>query len=129
MNTILIGTPGGYDYAYSGFTGPASLGTGGTTAASSGTGDLFGIDDLVLYVPEGYAGLSLTGSSTFDNTTIAALGFTTGTYVFTWPDPGSVTVNVSAGVPEPSTWAMMLLGFAGLGFAGYRSRKSVAPAA
>ena len=28
-------------------------------------------------------------------------------------------------IPEPSTWAMMLLGFAGLGFAGYRaSRKS-----
>jgi PEP-CTERM motif len=24
-------------------------------------------------------------------------------------------------VPEPSTWAMMLLGFAGLGFAGYRA--------
>ena len=24
--------------------------------------------------------------------------------------------------PEPSTWAMMLLGFAGLGFAGYRAR-------
>ncbi len=31
----------------------------------------------------------------------------------------------STGVPEPSTWAMMLIGFAGLGFAGYRaSRKS-----
>jgi PEP-CTERM motif-containing protein len=29
-------------------------------------------------------------------------------------------------VPEPSTWAMMLLGFAGLGFVGYRkSRKAV----
>ena len=28
------------------------------------------------------------------------------------------------GAPEPSTWAMMLLGFAGLGFAGYRSGKS-----
>ena len=26
-------------------------------------------------------------------------------------------------VPEPSTWAMMLLGFAGLGFAGYRSAR------
>ena len=25
-------------------------------------------------------------------------------------------------VPEPSTWAMMLLGFAGLGFAAYRRR-------
>jgi hypothetical protein len=23
-------------------------------------------------------------------------------------------------VPEPSTWAMMLIGFAGLGYAGYR---------
>jgi hypothetical protein len=33
-------------------------------------------------------------------------------------------------VPEPSTWAMMLIGFAGLGFAGYRtSRKSAAIAA
>jgi hypothetical protein len=33
-------------------------------------------------------------------------------------------------VPEPSTWAMMLLGFAGLGFAGYRrSRKAAAVAA
>ena len=33
------------------------------------------------------------------------------------------TVSVS-GVPESSTWAMMLLGFAGLGFVGYRqSRK------
>lgn len=32
-------------------------------------------------------------------------------------------------VPEPSTWAMMLLGFAGLGFAGYRKTQSgrVAP--
>jgi outer membrane lipase/esterase len=28
----------------------------------------------------------------------------------------------SAAVPEPSTWAMLLLGFAGLGFAGYRRR-------
>jgi len=27
-------------------------------------------------------------------------------------------------IPEPSTWAMMLLGFAGLGFAGYRRVKS-----
>ncbi len=32
---------------------------------------------------------------------------------------GTVT-PVTGGVPETSTWAMMLLGFAGLGFAGYR---------
>jgi hypothetical protein len=33
-------------------------------------------------------------------------------------------------VPEPSTWAMMLVGFAGLAYAGYRaSRKSASAAA
>jgi hypothetical protein len=26
-------------------------------------------------------------------------------------------------VPEPSTWAMMLIGFATLGFAGYRAKR------
>ena len=31
-------------------------------------------------------------------------------------------------IPEPSTWAMMLLGFAGLGFAGYRRARKARPA-
>jgi hypothetical protein len=36
---------------------------------------------------------------------------------------------VPGAVPEPSTWAMMLLGFAGLGYAGYRkARQAVASA-
>ena len=34
----------------------------------------------------------------------------------------SVALNT---VPEPSTWAMMLLGFAGLGYAGLRSRQPI----
>ena len=32
-------------------------------------------------------------------------------------------------VPEPSTWAMMILGFAGVGFMAYRRRNQVAVAA
>jgi PEP-CTERM motif len=41
---------------------------------------------------------------------------------------GSATTTYSApftltGAPEPSTWAMMALGFAGLGFMGMRARK------
>jgi PEP-CTERM motif len=32
-------------------------------------------------------------------------------------------------VPEPSTWALMLFGFAGLGFAGYRASRRAAVAA
>ncbi len=35
----------------------------------------------------------------------------------------TLTDDVTAAVPEPSTWAMMVLGFAGLGFMTYR-RKS-----
>jgi hypothetical protein len=43
---------------------------------------------------------------------------------------GGVSVALGSAVPEPSTWAMMLLGFAGLGYAGYRtSRKAVSIAA
>lgn len=42
---------------------------------------------------------------------------------------GSATITIRA-VPEASTWALMLLGFAGLGLAGYRaSRKGAAVAA
>jgi hypothetical protein len=32
--------------------------------------------------------------------------------------------QITTSVPEPSTWAMMGLGFAGLAFAGYRARRS-----
>jgi hypothetical protein len=32
-------------------------------------------------------------------------------------------------IPEPSTWAMMLLGFAGLGFVGYRRTRRAKPQA
>jgi hypothetical protein len=48
-------------------------------------------------------------------------------------DISNVTITVAVtpppAVPEPSTWAMMLLGFAGLGFFSYRSaRRAVSPA-
>ena len=32
------------------------------------------------------------------------------------------TISMSAAVPEPSTWAMMILGFIGVGFMAYRRR-------
>ena len=37
--------------------------------------------------------------------------------------------TLAVNVPEPSTWAMMLLGFAGLGFAAYRRKSLIAAAA
>lgn len=41
-----------------------------------------------------------------------------GEFVFS---PG--VFGVTSGVPEPSTWAMMILGFCGLGFIAYRRRQ------
>ena len=76
-------------------------------------------DDFYLHI--------LTYSST---PTFQQVGYTTSSdtadtnYFFTdLPNSGagSVTVTpITSGVPEPSTWAMMLAGFAGLGFLGYR---------
>lgn len=39
-----------------------------------------------------------------------------------------VPAGVAASTPEPSTWAMMVLGFAGLAFAGYRKARKTATA-
>jgi hypothetical protein len=39
----------------------------------------------------------------------------------------NITANFTSDVPEASTWAMLLIGFAGMGLAGYRaSQKSAA---
>jgi hypothetical protein len=46
------------------------------------------------------------------------------------PSYGNEITNVSlSAVPEASTWAMMALGFAGLGFAAFRKRRDQAVAA
>jgi PEP-CTERM motif-containing protein len=37
----------------------------------------------------------------------------------------TVVVNFANGVPEPSTWAMMILGFLGVGFLAYRKKATL----
>jgi hypothetical protein len=46
-------------------------------------------------------------------------------YTLVADGPGGFGFDFALGgaVPEPSTWAMMLMGFAGLGYAGYRSTR------
>jgi hypothetical protein len=42
--------------------------------------------------------------------------------VFTATSVGLIDVQFAPPVPEPSTWAMMMLGFAGLAFISYRRK-------
>jgi PEP-CTERM motif len=52
-----------------------------------------------------------------------------GVYTINGGDPITVPVALTVGVPEPSTWAMMLLGFVGLGLASFRAARRTAAAA
>jgi PEP-CTERM motif len=62
-----------------------------------------------------------------DNNSVVNLGFFSGPVDLTLGgDIFDSGIFVLGGVvPEPSTWAMMLLGFAGLGFASYRTKSRV----
>jgi len=76
-----------------------------------------------------YNGASITSSG---NTVYGAEGNGTlqflGTFTsISWTNPVyedwyGFTVGVQSAVPEPSTWAMMVLGFAGIGFMAYRRK-------
>ena len=58
---------------------------------------------------------------------ITTLQFTL-TSAFEAPNDFAIGTVALSSVPEPSTWAMMMLGFAGLGFAAFRTRKTAVAA-
>jgi hypothetical protein len=66
--------------------------------------------------------LTFTANSTSELLSFLAVGTPSGNLPpFALLDGVSLTA-----VPEPSTWAMMLLGFGGLGYAAYRRRRTAA---
>jgi Ice-binding-like/PEP-CTERM motif len=64
--------------------------------------------------------IALTAAVTMDSNSVGTGGCDS--------PPGGSSGGVPT-VPEPSTWAMMLLGFVGLGFAGYRRTMKQSPLA
>ncbi len=71
--------------------------------------------------PGGYGGLVTVGGSG-----IRDLALNNGTGGGSSWEFGVYSLTYTSGVPEASTWVMMLAGFAGLGFVGYRRNKVVA---
>jgi hypothetical protein len=82
--------------------------------------------DLVSLGALGTGNQSLPG----DNQWITITGLGDFTQVSFSSTRNAFEFSLGSGVPEPSTWAMMALGFAGLGFMGCRgSRRTAAHAA
>jgi hypothetical protein len=75
-------------------------------------GNMFGFFDR---------GGSFSTIDPFGSTAVTANGINDlGQVVGFYTDANGNTIGFETTIPEPSTWAMMLLGFAGLGFLGYR---------
>jgi hypothetical protein len=142
-----VANPGNFGAAVSGSgtftTSDVAMQIGGQTAFSiisiSGTVNGFAITGPVL---ASYGNYFTTGPSFLDGSGVKF--FTAGSngqnrvdffnqsnnglYRMNTFSPGSsefvsVSSALVAGVPEPSTWAMMILGFIGLGFLAYRRKQ------
>jgi hypothetical protein len=78
-----------------------------------------------------YGGSSIvkSGNSIFGTEGNGTIQFIGTFSQITWTNPVfenwyGVTVGVQAAVPEPSTWAMLILGFAGIGFIAYWQKQN-----
>jgi hypothetical protein len=129
INGYTIAPNGAQVFSAGGFSGPD-----GTGVISGG---LFNGD---IIVNDNFGNISLLDPITKLSTVIAS-GGTRGDYTQVDTNNGSLLLDYSdivarltcpncsfkPPVPEPTTWAMMVIGFAGLGFLGYR-RAKVRPA-
>jgi hypothetical protein len=114
--------------------GAATLSVSGDTITSFfqisgsgifGSGSISHDDGATLYLDGSSTPIVNSAAETNDITNTFATTLGLHTYVLDYVEGnGSPSVlEFTTGVPEPATWAMMLLGFAGLGFAGYRRTK------
>jgi hypothetical protein len=87
--------------------------------------------DQIFWIGDGLTGTGTGSVQSFlapSGATRLYLGVVDGFGWYNNPGVISVTINGAASVPEPSTWAIVLLGLAGLGVAGYRRMRNGAVA-
>ena len=102
--------------AYKSVSGPSGFGAGLGTFASFSGGDPVGLQASLLFVPLDYvSGAQLSETSTYLNASLASLGMTPGTYVWSWgfeDHADTFTLDIGEAIPPPvpelSTWAMVL---------------------
>jgi hypothetical protein len=114
--------------------GSFSVNCGVATCTTSTTGPIQEDDSTLMNTPsEGVHGWELENMSFLATATTETLSF------LAWGDNGNVTnlpptvflagVNSPSLIPEPSTWAMMIMGFFGMAFLGRRKLLAMRAAA
>ena len=120
-------------YLITGITGTETyLGVSGTI---TGLSSYAGADNLLTFPADptfvSFAGISFSILTSGNVVDALGLGFTGSAYGIAQQSTNPngeccgvtpLTFTVTAAVPEPSTWAMLILGFAGVGFMTYRRR-------
>jgi hypothetical protein len=93
-------------------------------SASLASGSPFKITLTDTSFPDGITQLS----NSFDSSafTLSGSTFTFNSFGTSKPATYTAVFGFAAAVPEPSTWAMLLLGFAGIGFMAYRQKSKPA---
>ena len=106
--------------------GPGLAGKDGGTGGASG-GGVGGMGGTGGRAADGGGGSGYSGggggsylASLFTDTVLTTGGASRG--------DGSISIDLLKAVPEPSTWAMMLAGFAGLGWLAHTRRRKTSPA-
>jgi PEP-CTERM motif len=111
------GGPGATGYGGSGGFGGGGGGGEGSGYSGGGGGSNFGGGGEHFGANYGGGGSYL--SSLFTDPVLATGGANLG--------DGSISIELLKAVPEPSTWAMMLMGFAGLGCLAHARRRKTSP--
>jgi hypothetical protein len=122
VGQIMTGPAGFVSTAfYSGAAGPTNFGSGSSTNASIGAGNIAGIIGAAgyLFVPDGYvSGSTLADVAFYFDQTFSSLGVTPGVYVWTWGnavEADSFTLEIrTVAISETGSLALFTTGLVAL---------------